>query len=91
VSERLKDLVGIKAGMLRALETAQQQRPNRSVAEWIVFERATLAAEINKRREFLGKRPVSCEDVERIEHQAVGHSDYSSKLALYCAQMVLDP
>lgn len=49
------------------------------VPEWVVFERNTLLAAIRRFRD------VEVSDILRIEAQAVGHSDYARKLALYAS------
>lgn len=36
------------------------------------------------------KPPLTSAQIERVEQWACGHSDYSSKFALYCAELVLD-
>lgn len=34
--------------------------------------------------------PVGVAEIERVERGTVGHSDYSLKFALYCAELALD-
>lgn len=46
--------------------------------------------EVNEHRALLGKPPVDAAAIERVERWALGHSDYSSKFALYCAELALD-
>jgi len=35
----------------------------------------------------LGPPPVTIEDIKRVEGWAAGHSDYTFKFALYCAEL----
>jgi len=44
---------------------------------------------VNKERLDQGLALVTIESVERVETMAEGHSDYSSKFALYCAELAL--
>lgn len=80
---------------VRELSKAQQERPKRQGVtdtgelEWIVFERDKLLELINLRRARLGAPAVNMEAVGRIENSAVGHVDYTSKLALRAAELVL--
>lgn len=60
--------------------------------EWVDNERrrvARAAAEWASINDY--PTIVTVEDVERIEHAAVGHVDYASKLALYVAEFVVLP
>lgn len=77
------------------LSQAQEQRPSRQrltvtgEQEWVVFERDQLAQLINAARADLGKPAVDMEAVLRVENSAVGHVDYTSKLALGAADLTL--
>lgn len=78
------------------LSKAQQERPVRQNTtdtgelEWIVFERDKLLELINLRRARISAPPVDMAAVERIENSAVGHSDYTLKLAIRAAELVLE-
>jgi predicted regulator of amino acid metabolism with ACT domain len=53
-------------------------------------ERAAVCIAANQWAEAHGiNRRVTVSAVERVEHQALGHSDYMSKLALYVAEAIL--
>lgn len=80
---KLRDL------FLAKLVEAQKQRHTRD--DWIEFERTTLFEAVNQERASRGLPPVSLADVMRVESFACGHVDYSSKFALYCAELVLTP
>ena len=85
--------------LLETLSKAQEERRQRqqlvrvdgySQPAWILFERETMLDATNRERAILGKDPVSEKDVLRVEKNADGHSDYSYKYALGCAELVLD-
>lgn len=57
--------------------------------EWAVHERDVMHRQVNASRAALGRPPVGLEAVLRVERIAVGHSDYTSKYALYCAELAL--
>jgi hypothetical protein len=77
------------------LALAQQERRVRQGVtesgelEWVVFERNQLLKVINQHRTILREAPVEMEAVMRIEQSAVGHSDYTQKLAIGAAELVL--
>lgn len=57
--------------------------------EWAVHERDVMHQQVNDARAALGLPPVSLDAVLGVERMAVGHSDYTSKYALYCADLAL--
>jgi hypothetical protein len=77
------------------LVQAQEARPEREgmlssgETEWVVFERTRLLDLVNQERARLNKPPVDIDAVMRVENSAVGHFDYTSKLALGAADLVL--
>jgi hypothetical protein len=71
---------------LAKLAKAQEQRSQR--ADWIEFERSVMFEAVNNERQARGLPPISLTDVMRVERMATGHVDYSSKFALYCAELV---
>ena len=83
--------------VLRAtLARAQEERPRRPdlvdgpdgpECEWAVYERARMHETVNAIRSERGLHAVPVEDIIRVERLAVGHSDYSLKFALYCAEL----
>lgn len=79
----------------RELAKAQQERPARpgvtdsGELEWVVFEREKLLELVNARRAKLGMPAVDMAAVMRVETSAVGHVDYTQKLALGAADLVL--
>lgn len=77
------------------LEKAGEQRQKRSQwvngeLAWVAFERQQMFAAVTSERARRGKPPLPITEVERVERQAVGHSDYWRKFSLYCAELVLD-
>ena len=96
-------ITNIRDHLLGVLEKAQEQRGKLAgrvdsehdrfpIERWILHERKTMHDEVNLERSKVGKAPVPIEAVVRVERMAVGHSDFSSKFALYCAELVVhDP
>lgn len=81
------DLRPLRDRLLQSLSKAQEQRRQRE--DWIEYERNSMFDAVTRERTLLGKGPISMELVERAESMACGHVDYSSKFALYCAELVL--
>jgi hypothetical protein len=85
--------------VLRAtLATAQEERPQRPdlvdgpdgpECEWAVYERSRMHEAVNAIRAERGLTPLPVEEIARVERLAVGHSDYSSKFAYYCAELAV--
>ncbi|MDW6058208.1 hypothetical protein SAZ11_08920 [Streptomyces sp. FXJ1.4098] len=81
------------------LTTAQGERPKRPnliaaadggvECEWARFERNTMWEEVNRIRSEHGLRPALLSSIVCAEQQAVGHSDYTKKFALYCAELTV--
>ena len=55
---------------------------------WIENERAAVAGEVNRWAMANGWPMITVDDIERIEHQAMGHIDYVRKLSLYASELV---
>lgn len=92
----------VRDHLLRVLSKAQKERKKRQdmVQDtdspyskenpgWVLFERRTMLDEVNRLRAEKGQTPVTPRDIIKVENQALGHSDYSSKFALYCAEISL--
>lgn len=54
---------------------------------WVAFEREVMHREVNQARADHGLAAIPLEQVQRVENLAVGHSDYTKKFALYCAEL----
>jgi hypothetical protein len=70
------------------LDAETRHRAGRAVEAWIRAERERVLREVNRQRALLAYDPVGIEAVERVERQAVGHSDYISKYAHAAADLV---
>jgi phosphopantetheine adenylyltransferase len=57
---------------------------------WVIFERETMHRAVNQVRGENGLAEISVEHVKRVERMATGHSDYTFKYALYCAELAAD-
>ncbi len=77
------------ATMHAALSEAQAVRHKRPDLGWIAYERGVMFAAVQEERAKLGKAPVPLTEIERVERLACGHSDYTRKFALGCAELVL--
>jgi hypothetical protein len=65
-----------------------QKREGREATVWIAAEREALFGAVNRFRALDGKAPVTVDRIERVEQTALGHVDYGTKIALYCAEIV---
>lgn len=84
-----QQLIRIRDAILNALTVQQAKRKQYYLDGWIAAERRVMLDEVNEHRALLGKPPVDAAAIERVERWALGHSDYSSKFALYCAELAL--
>lgn len=88
------DLPQLRHRMLEYLREAQAYRPklNRpgpgGELQWIAYERAAMLAAVNAVRDARQAPQVTTKDIETLERRALG-SDYTEKLALYCAELAL--
>lgn len=80
--------------LLKVLEKAQEQRPQLRDKAFIAgepafvhFERHQMFDAVLRFRAKLGGPPVLLSEIKRVETMACGHFDYSSKFALYCAEL----
>jgi hypothetical protein len=73
---------------LRGLRPHLVDGPDGTECAWARYERNRMHEKVNDLRADLGLPPLPLEDILRAERQAVGHSDYSLKFALYCAELV---
>jgi hypothetical protein len=83
---KLHDKLRLHDKFLQSLATAQKQRGERD--DWMLFERQTMLDAVNAERAARSRPPVSMAEIERADRLASGHSDYSRKFALYCAELV---
>ena len=96
--------LAIKKQLLEVLSSAQGERNKRpelvtvlgwwkdncteDIPAWCEYEREVMMNAVNKFRSKLGKPLIGWREISRLESMAMGHSDYSSKFALYCAELV---
>lgn len=64
------------------------KRNDRGGLAWIALERTAMWEGVNTLRHERGKNPLPIEDVEKVERMAEGHTDYDTKFALYCTELV---
>lgn len=80
-----------RAYVLDAL-TKQMVYRSRHPDDWEQGERLAVAVAANEWAVAHGfERRITVADIEHVEGNAVGHSDYASKLALYVAETLIDP
>lgn len=82
-------LIRIRDAILNALTIQQAKRSQYNGADWIDAERFVMQREVNEWRLQFGLRLVDVAAIKRAERMASGHSDYSSKFALYCAEIAM--
>ena len=86
----MNQLILMKRRMLEVLSRAQEQRGRRPQPnDWHRFEMEAMLEAVNHERKLIKHPPVTMEKLETIERTASGHFDYSSKFALYCAELAL--
>ena len=79
---------------VREISKAQRERAERphpteaGELGWVAFERDKLLGLINQELAKLGKPQVEMSAVVRIEDSAVGHVDYTQKLAIRAVELV---
>jgi hypothetical protein len=86
-TDRLLAVPALARLFLGRLTHEQALRPSRLLVEWQLSERALMLYLVNQERGAHSDPPATVAEIERAERLAFGHSDYSSKWALYCAQL----
>lgn len=93
--------VSVLTARLRGvLAEAQEERPRRQElvegpdgspeCAWAAYERGVMHMEVNRVRAQHERSEIPLKLIERADRQAAGHSDYTFKFALYCAELALD-
>jgi hypothetical protein len=54
---------------------------------WVVYERQVMFNAVNVERAANGLNPIAMKELVMAETMTTGHSDYTSKFALYCAEL----
>jgi hypothetical protein len=75
--------------LLAELDKQQRHRSDYPNCTWIDAEINFMHQAVNRRRSARGLPDVDRAAIVRVEQWACGHNDYSSKFALYCAELVL--
>ncbi|MFA5758912.1 MAG: hypothetical protein WC942_06110 [Clostridia bacterium] len=57
--------------------------------EWVLYERMSLLDRVNEFRRSNKLPEVGVDNIINAEKKAIGHTDYASKLALYCAEVAV--
>jgi hypothetical protein len=83
-------LIRIRDAILSELGEQQRRRADYPDCAWIDAEIDVMHRAVNRRRSERGLPDLDRATVVRVEQWACGHSDYSSKFALYCAELALD-
>lgn len=85
----------LRQAMLKTLVEAQKERPNLRTFDngelaFVVHERSAMYEAVLLARCALDLPAIPLSEIIRVENMASGHSDYSDKFALYCAELVID-
>lgn len=77
---------------LEAIQSQRHLRPIESLdaPSWISFEIQFMWGVINEYRFAQHKTLIAYSKVADADRLAAGHSDYTSKFALYCADLAVD-
>lgn len=82
-------MIEIRDSLLAELGEQQRRRKDYPNCTWIDAEIDFMHYAVNRRRSERGLPDVDRAAIVRVERWACGHSDYSSKFALNCAELVL--
>ena len=69
---------------------AEEAKKRNERDDWVKEEAEAMLTSVNTARLNRGKQPLRLERYELMEQCCMGHSDYHSKLALGCMELVLD-
>lgn len=75
--------------MLDRLSEQQDRRDEYEGTAWFDAAIDVMHHAVNSERRERGLAAVDRGAIERIERMALGHSDYSQKFALYCAELAV--
>jgi hypothetical protein len=85
----MNELLVLKQKMLKVLVAEQEKRELVSDNSWILRELTAMLNAVNTERVRRRLSVITMEELQRRERLAQGHSDYSQKVALYCAELAL--
>lgn len=85
------ELIQVRDHLLDILSAAQTKFRKKypDTADWIAKEHEVMLNEVNRMLADRGRSTITLTDLRAAEQLAVGHTDYSSKFSLYCAEIVL--
>jgi hypothetical protein len=86
---RCEDLLLTQQVLLGTLASQQARRREYPGTTWLDVEIDVMHHAVNCDRAKRGLPDINRAAVERVERMACGHSDYSSKFSLYCAELAL--
>lgn len=89
MSNSTRDLISMRDYMLGILGRQQDRRNEYAGNAWIDVEIDVMHHEVCIERSKAGLPDLDRAAILRVEAWACGHSDYSSKFALYCAELAL--
>ena len=92
-AEQRHILTSLEATLASAVSERAQRPVNPDDNEntgWVLHERQTMLAEVNRHRRRLGKTPVTVDRVCWAERTSKGHVDYQHKFALGCRDLVFE-
>lgn len=84
-----QDLLRVRDRLLAKLSASQKRRQAYEGCEWVAAERQVMLEATNAERRARHLPPVTQAEIAHVERWAYGHSDYSSKFALYCAELAI--
>ncbi|MFJ4902902.1 hypothetical protein [Streptomyces sp. NPDC088727] len=64
--------------------------PDGPECQWVAYERTKMLMAVNASRSERGLKEVTEKAVIKVERLAVGHSDYTLKYAIGCADLVAE-
>jgi hypothetical protein len=87
----MSELIQLRNQLHNFLSDAQDKfrKTYAGTTKWIDKEHEAMLNEVNRHLTERGRPVIALEELRKAEQLALGHSDYSSKFALYCAEIIL--
>lgn len=97
-----KVLINYMEDILSAAQKKRSERPGftdapngygnmpERIPNWALYEMNEMLAAVNLIRVSKFKSAITLKEIIKVEGNARGHSDYSHKFALYCAELARD-
>lgn len=85
------EFIQLRDHLLNVLSNAQAKfrKKYADSVVWVAAEQEAMLTEVNRQLEIRGKPTITLTELVKAERSAVGHTDYSSKFSLYCAEIIL--